>query len=166
MTTSRIGIGFAIALWMLIGPFSLVSSAGENSPDAATKLIERMDRLENRVTDLEAQVVTLKREKTEAQESLKHQQEADAALKAQMARQTASAAIQPSSGTSDRSSRRSPATRPRQFLRCANRVSRIPIRAEGRRFLLWRLSRSSTGRAERGDAGRRSRFGVRRRGWV
>jgi len=53
MITGRIGVGFVIALWMLMETFSLVASAAENSPDAganltATKLIERMDRLENR----------------------------------------------------------------------------------------------------------------------
>lgn len=103
MITGRIGVGFVIALWMLMETFSLVASAAENSPDAganltATKLIERMDRLENRVTDLEAQVVSLKHEKTEVQESLKRQQEVDAALKVQMARQTASVAGPPPQG--------------------------------------------------------------------
>jgi hypothetical protein len=102
MTIGRIGVGFVIALWILMEMFALVASAGENSPDtgsnpAVTKLIERMNRLEYRVTGLEAQVVSLNREKMEAQESLKRQQDADAALKSQMARQTASAAVRPSS---------------------------------------------------------------------
>jgi uncharacterized ferritin-like protein (DUF455 family) len=48
------------------------------------------------VTELEAQVVTFKREKTEAQENLQRQQQTDAALKSQIARQTSSIAGQPS----------------------------------------------------------------------
>jgi hypothetical protein len=75
MMTGRIGVGFLIVLLMLLETFPPVAGAGENRSDAgtnvlATRLIQRMDRLENRVTDLEAQVVTLKREKTEAQENL------------------------------------------------------------------------------------------------
>ena len=105
MITGRIGVGIVIGLWMLMETFSLVANAGENTPDAGpnlttTKLIERMDRLENRVTDLEGQVVILKREKMEAQESLKRREEADAAFKSQMARQTASAADPLSEGES------------------------------------------------------------------
>ncbi len=97
MTTGRIGIGLVILVWMMMETFATIAWAGEGSPEsavglAANKLIERMDRLESRVTDLEAQVVTLKREKIDAQESLKRQQEVDAALKSQMAGQTASTA--------------------------------------------------------------------------
>src|SRR5208282_1456345 len=98
MTTGRIGVGFVIVLWMLMEAFSVVASANENIPNTspdltATKLIERLGRLENRLADLEGQVATLQHEKMEAQENLKRQQEADAALQSQMAHQTASATV-------------------------------------------------------------------------
>ena len=99
MTTGRIGVGCVIVL-LLMETFSLVAGADESRPDAAPnlaagRLLERMDRLENRVTDLEAQVVTLKREKTEAQASLQRQQQVDAVLKSQVEHAAASPADHP-----------------------------------------------------------------------
>ena len=100
MTTGRIGVGLVIV--MLIQAFPLVATASEDRLDAAgpdltrTKLIERMDRLESTVAALAARVVTLEREKQQAQESLKRQQETDAALKSRIESQTASVARPPS----------------------------------------------------------------------
>jgi hypothetical protein len=99
MVTGRLGMGLVIASsWLLIGTLTSFAVSSEN-PDAAAnpvytnsaanKLVERMDRLENRVTSLEMQVVTLQREKNQAQESLKRQQDAYAALKAQRTREVA-----------------------------------------------------------------------------
>jgi hypothetical protein len=97
MNTGRFSIGI-VTLCILMEGFWLPARAGGNRTDsiASAQLLQRMDRLENRVTGLEAQVVTLKREKTAAQESLQHQQDADATLQAQMARNTASVAEEPS----------------------------------------------------------------------
>jgi hypothetical protein len=103
MTTGRIGVGVVFFSWLLMGTFASVAAGGEGSADVGTnrtatkqidaiKLIERMDRLEERVTDLETQVVTLKREKTAAERSLRRQEEADSALRSEIARKTASAA--------------------------------------------------------------------------
>jgi len=100
MTIGRVQVWLVMTLWVSMQLFPLMADAGGSAPDAsadtsAAKLLERMDRLENRVTDLETQVATLKREKSEALDSLKRQQDADAKLQAQVASQHASATDPP-----------------------------------------------------------------------
>jgi hypothetical protein len=94
MITGRIGVG-CLLLLLSFSPAAIAADAPDAGPNV-TGLIARMDHLENRVTDLEAQVVTLKREKTDAQESLKRQQQTDTALKSQMALRNVSMPEEPS----------------------------------------------------------------------
>ena len=106
MSTRRVVVGIAIVLGMLTDVYSLAALASENDTAAisnagSANLIERLDRLENRLTDLEVQVIILKREKMEVEESLKHQREADAALRSQMMSQTASTVVRPSQNDPD-----------------------------------------------------------------
>ena len=86
-------IASAIALALVLGLIAVIANADESG-----KVLERMDRLEHRVTDLEAQVVTLKRENQQAQESLQRQQQTDASLKAQLAHQAAAKPVITASG--------------------------------------------------------------------
>ena len=88
MTTGRTGAGLMMVFCVLMvasGARAAANLPDAGASDASAKILERMDRLENRVTDLESQVATLKREKLEALESLKRQQDADAKLRAQVA---------------------------------------------------------------------------------
>ncbi len=86
-------IASAMALALLAGLIPIVANA-----DGSGQILERMDRLEHRVTDLEARVVSLTRENRQAQESLLRQQQTDASLKAQLAHQTASKPVITASG--------------------------------------------------------------------
>lgn len=82
-----------MALSVVLGLIPVVAAA-----DESTKVLERMDRLEHRVTDLEAQVIVLKRENQQAQESLQRQQQTDTALKAQLAHEAASNTVTTAKG--------------------------------------------------------------------
>jgi len=83
MTARRLGVALAIvsSIWMTAG-----ASANDNVSNlAGEQTIERLNRLEGRMTELEGQVATLKREKIEAEQSLKNQPEENAALKSRLA---------------------------------------------------------------------------------
>lgn len=95
MTIGRVQVCLVLALSVAMQAFPLAtyaseSALGSGSDSSSAKILERMDRLENRVTDLESQVATLKREKVEALDSLKGQQDANAKLHAQLANEHAS----------------------------------------------------------------------------
>jgi hypothetical protein len=98
MTTRRVVVGMVFAFGVQVAVWSPSLGANDSSATSAVSnanLIERLDRLETRMTDLESQLTTLRREKTAVQENLRHQQEVAAQLKAQRAHQTESVAVQP-----------------------------------------------------------------------
>ena len=94
MTTRRPLVVLAIVSSILVALTNARASDNLSNP-ASEQTIERLNRLESRMTELEGQVATLKREKSEAQQSLKNQQEANAALKSQLARQPDYSSVQP-----------------------------------------------------------------------
>jgi|SRR5215469_4653821 len=99
MTAPRFPVALVILSSMLMAAIS-AASASDNASNSASsaagdQTIERLNRLESRMSELEAQVAILQREKKEAQQTLKNQQEANAALKSQLAHQANYSAVQP-----------------------------------------------------------------------
>ena len=93
MTVRRLGVALAIvsSIWMTAG-----ASANDNVSNlAGEQTIERLNRLEGRMTELEGQVATLKREKIETEQSLKNQQEENAALISRLAHRPDYSSVRP-----------------------------------------------------------------------
>jgi len=100
MIAGRVAAGFVV-LSVMFAALSPVANASDTASKVAAgasteALNERLDRLEDRMNDLESQVTNLKREKTEAEQRLKNQQDANVALKSQLAHQATVAALQSS----------------------------------------------------------------------
>jgi hypothetical protein len=97
MTARRLGVVLVIvsSIWLAAGASASDNVSNTASDAAGEQTIERLNRLESRMTELESQVATLKRENIEAQQSLKNQQAANAALKSQLARQPDYSKVQP-----------------------------------------------------------------------
>ncbi len=90
-------------------PASVASGAAPGAPEPDTNsaaLSARMDRLEGRLREVEAQVTQLQREKQAVQAQLDHQKQEDAALKARLDPPAASAATLASPQTLAASDRR------------------------------------------------------------
>ena len=87
MTARRWGAVLVLVSSIVMTALSVASASDNVSNPAGEQTIERLNRLESRMTELETQVAILRREKIEAQQSLKNQQQANAELKAQLAHQ-------------------------------------------------------------------------------
>jgi hypothetical protein len=95
MTARRAGAVLVLVSSLVVTALSAASASDTLSNPTNEQTIERLNRLESRMTELEGQVATLKREKIEAQQGLKNQQEANAILKAQLAHQPDYSKVQP-----------------------------------------------------------------------
>ena len=95
MTARRPAVVLVIVSSILMAMLSSASASDNLSNATSEPTIDRLNRLESRMTELEGQVATLKRENMEAQEKLKGQQEANAVLKSQLAHQPDYSSVQP-----------------------------------------------------------------------
>ena len=97
MTARRLSVVLVLlsSIWMTTGASASDNVSNPASETASEQTIERLNRLESRMTELESQVATLKREKMEAQQSLKNQQEANAALQSKLAQQQDYSTVHP-----------------------------------------------------------------------